>query len=303
MSSILIHDGVAGSGHYYSFIRNHDGGWKRYNDIQVSDEKEEVVFKEAIGGKEHKSAYCLVYVSQKSLDEEARKINDYNSDVLSISDELKVPKQHYNSFLKEKLLKEVDQDNKKFHDEIEEYRFQTFMKNVTENYQTRLDILNCTINSASSKQSLPFYINSFGLFLRNEYRADQVLKWYVLDTCLQETDANFKIKLRELKNQPKLLKFLQNSLASLGRNYYLNSLILRPEEDQLLDIKLAEYALLIPGAITSVYILEKSTQRQWTDTLYGMKKLNDMVRYHLNEKFAKFLSLSEKELPDDLLLL
>eukprot|EP00331_Platyophrya_macrostoma_P026999 CAMPEP_0176452540 /NCGR_PEP_ID=MMETSP0127-20121128/28602_1 /TAXON_ID=938130 /ORGANISM="Platyophrya macrostoma, Strain WH" /LENGTH=1000 /DNA_ID=CAMNT_0017841025 /DNA_START=38 /DNA_END=3040 /DNA_ORIENTATION=- len=275
LGSILIHDGVAGSGHYYSFIRNHDDTWMRYNDIQVSEEKEEQVFKEAIGGLNHISAYCLVYTSQKAIDKETEHIKKYMQGNMNLANELEVPKQHYSIFLKEKLRADVDLDNKKFHEEIQEYRFQTFMKNISEAYQTRYDILLSTFNSIG-KGAFPFHINSFGLFLKSEIKSDSMIKWYVLDTCLQEINPNFKFKLKELKNQPKLLKILQNSIGSLGSNYSLKELELPKDDEGKIDAKLAEYVDQITGAIICLYIFEKCLTQEWIETLCAIRKLQQL---------------------------
>ena len=107
--SILIHDGVAGSGHYYSFIRDVETDtWKRYNDIQVSDEKEDVVMKEAFGGYNNVNAYCLVYSNQKACDEDIKTKQLYMNNKIFIEDkEIGIPKQHYASLLTDNLKLEV----------------------------------------------------------------------------------------------------------------------------------------------------------------------------------------------------
>lgn len=67
LHSILVHDGLAGGGHYYTFIYdNVDQIWRRYNDHQVTIESEDVVLKEALGGQKNscKAAYMLVYVNE-----------------------------------------------------------------------------------------------------------------------------------------------------------------------------------------------------------------------------------------------
>ena len=47
----MIHDGGADYGHYYSFIYDFEKSmWRRFNDINVSEENEEIVFKESLGG-------------------------------------------------------------------------------------------------------------------------------------------------------------------------------------------------------------------------------------------------------------
>ena len=48
---ILMHEGTAESGHYYSFIYDRkQEAWWRFSDVNVSLEIEEVVFREAYGG-------------------------------------------------------------------------------------------------------------------------------------------------------------------------------------------------------------------------------------------------------------
>ena len=67
LHAILIHDGTAESGHYYSFIydRKQDVWW-RFSDVNVSIEIEDVVFKEAFGGQiaSTKTAYSLIYINE-----------------------------------------------------------------------------------------------------------------------------------------------------------------------------------------------------------------------------------------------
>ena len=66
LHAILIHDGTAERGHYYSFIydRKQDVWW-RFSDVNVSMEIEEVVFRESFGGQvaNTKTAYSLIYIN------------------------------------------------------------------------------------------------------------------------------------------------------------------------------------------------------------------------------------------------
>lgn len=287
LQSILIHTGMADLGHYYAYIHNNDGTWQKYNDIQITDEKEEQVFKEAIGGLNNVSAYCLVYRSQKSIDEETEQKNKFMKSNPNLVKELTIPKPHYTVFLKEALKNEVDKENKRFHDEVQEYRFQTFLKNIMETYQTRIDTLISISNSVGS-QTMPYHINSFGTYLIHQ-KSERLLRWYVLDTCLQDTNPSARFKLRELKGQPRLLKSLQSSLESIGRRYAINSLVLSKEEELKLDVALSEYIEQIPGAILVLFILEKSMDEEWIEVLYGMKVLNQKVlSYQISILISKF---------------
>lgn len=67
LHAILVHDGSAESGHYYSFIFDQkQKRWWRFNDHSVSMELEDVVMREAVGGQQdsNKAAYMLIYANQ-----------------------------------------------------------------------------------------------------------------------------------------------------------------------------------------------------------------------------------------------
>jgi ubiquitin carboxyl-terminal hydrolase 25/28 len=51
LHAIIIHNGKANDGHYYSFIYDRAAKlWYRFNDHTVSKEAEDIVFSEAYGG-------------------------------------------------------------------------------------------------------------------------------------------------------------------------------------------------------------------------------------------------------------
>lgn len=65
--SLLIHEGGADSGHYYSYLFDHQNKkWRKYNDINITEEVEEQVLKEA-KGINATSAYYLVYAQKEVL--------------------------------------------------------------------------------------------------------------------------------------------------------------------------------------------------------------------------------------------
>jgi ubiquitin carboxyl-terminal hydrolase 25/28 len=68
LHAILIHDGNAESGHYYTFIFDRVADkWWRYNDFQVSEETEENVMSESFGDNNNscqKTAYSLIYINE-----------------------------------------------------------------------------------------------------------------------------------------------------------------------------------------------------------------------------------------------
>jgi ubiquitin carboxyl-terminal hydrolase 25/28 len=69
LHGILIHDGLADNGHYYSYIYERtQKRWWKMNDHRVEMEQEEVVMKEAHGGEGYKSACNLIYISEHVKD-------------------------------------------------------------------------------------------------------------------------------------------------------------------------------------------------------------------------------------------
>ena len=64
-----MHEGSSDYGHYYSFIFDRKAKkWFRFNDYRVTEEVEEVVFREAFGSADSKNkqcAYSLIYVNQE----------------------------------------------------------------------------------------------------------------------------------------------------------------------------------------------------------------------------------------------
>lgn len=69
LHAVMIHDGYAEQGHYYSYVfdRFLDHWWK-FDDHRVSKASESQVMKDALGGFNDKSACNLFYISQKVAD-------------------------------------------------------------------------------------------------------------------------------------------------------------------------------------------------------------------------------------------
>lgn len=69
LHAIMIHDGVAENGHYYSYIYDRfQKVWWKLDDHRVSQANVEDVMKEALGGDGYKSACNLFYMSRHIAD-------------------------------------------------------------------------------------------------------------------------------------------------------------------------------------------------------------------------------------------
>ncbi|OMJ79576.1 hypothetical protein SteCoe_20384 [Stentor coeruleus] len=66
LSAIVIHDGDAGSGQYYSYMKK-DGVWRKYHDINVTEVGEKNVMFDSLGEYGISAACCLIYVDKGLL--------------------------------------------------------------------------------------------------------------------------------------------------------------------------------------------------------------------------------------------
>lgn len=68
LHSVLVHDGISGSGHYFAIIRDLDlTYWRMYNDSNVRIIEESEVFDIIQGKKEGRAAYCVIYINPKTV--------------------------------------------------------------------------------------------------------------------------------------------------------------------------------------------------------------------------------------------
>lgn len=79
LQAVWIHEGVSGSGHYWSYLRTIEGGmnqWFKFNDATVTLATDQEVFAQAKGGvgSGRGSAYMLIYVLDKP-DESLRNVD------------------------------------------------------------------------------------------------------------------------------------------------------------------------------------------------------------------------------------
>jgi len=64
LHAVLVHDGVAGVGHYWAFIRDwYKGTWLKVNDTLVTEVDEATVKRDSVGGDGCPTAYCLIYLA------------------------------------------------------------------------------------------------------------------------------------------------------------------------------------------------------------------------------------------------
>ena len=259
----------------------------------MTEEKEEIVMNESLGGHANMSAYCFVYLSDNVVKEELNNKAVQAKDALNEAEKnFEIDKQHYLRLLPVSLAQDVFVDNLNFHDEVDEFKFTSFLMSVVELYKFRYEMVTKALQSKTAK-SPPTHLNSFGSFLKYDSYFEHILKWYILDTSLQDSQKDFdketqnKFKLKNLRNSPHLLQKLSNRLSALSKPFAFSNLILTSQEENQLDCKLAEYSAEFPIIIYTKFLLMAFLTNQWKDACYTAKlilevKLN-YLGYFIND--------------------
>jgi len=82
LHAVLVHEGQALSGHYWSYVYNVQNRlWVKFNDIRVTESSWEEVVRESEGGLGTASAYCLIYLQFSQSNSKHRD----NSDTTTIA--------------------------------------------------------------------------------------------------------------------------------------------------------------------------------------------------------------------------
>jgi len=275
LAAILIHDGIAGQGHYYSFNRNvANNTWRRFNDINVLPESEQNVMREAIGGYGNTSAYCLVYLSDNMVEEELGSLQ-YGSASLTPG-EYVVEREHYSGLLPVHLVEYVESDNSAFYTQIEEFKFNKYLINAVNIYRDRYNLIE-RVTRGKSANRLVGLLDSFGTFLKSEPHSERMLKWYLLDTSLKEISGS--VQLRDIADPVKLAK-IQDKLSLLDKQYIFSNLALSKEEKIDLDVKLAKYMELYPFTVCYKYVIRAFMTKKYVEACYGIRRLLFMSKQH-----------------------
>jgi len=179
--AVWIHQGVAGSGHYWAYVCKAVDRWIKFNDMHVSEVDDQQVMKEAIGnGSNHTSAYFLIYMNTKCL--------------------LKALKENVSLFVFNELphcqippllKKEIDESNANFEKELEKYEKSSskedqFMKL----YQS--EILSVEKELKQSTSSLDFRLKSFLIFLESIGQTKMMIAEAVSSTYLKVFGVSLK---------------------------------------------------------------------------------------------------------------
>lgn len=126
LHSIVVHEGGANGGHYYSFIYdNKSQKWTKFNDSIISEASEEEVNKLATGGS-HKSAcaYCLFYA------QEGCEVIEFSSQYI----------ESMKSTLNSNLSSFIEKENAKFMTEYQHFN-SNMIQSINDDYLVKMSSL------------------------------------------------------------------------------------------------------------------------------------------------------------------
>ena len=306
LHAVLVHDGYAESGHYYSFIFDpEDSKWRKYSDAYITDVTEEQVFRESIGGYQNASAYCLIYMDSRLAIDSSKDMKNSmapmgvvrsfsvidttspNKDQLSKTQSEVSPMEDvgekgtkfidlYTALIKPTLLEQIDADNMELLIEIQEYQAGIMVKEIMRKYTERYKQIR------EFKKEIHLRLFNFTCFLSTTY--EQLAKWQLLDCTLKELHPG-AIGLLELDKSDPVYKKLGEAL--MGNEDTPKELEILDNSKRELRLQITAYKKLIFDAIlvTSFikYLLEDNFKQAFMTATFHITN----IQYKYNNLYQK----------------
>lgn len=167
-------------------------------------------------------------------------------------------------------------------EKIEESSFKEYAVKTLEIYENRVEAIeNLFSNGSSSSSKLPpLHLYSFCYYLKNDPDCEKILKWFILDSTLQNSEK--KIKLSHLKLDSNLYKLLEGQISGLTDTFQLKELDLNEDEKRLLNIKLQEYNNKAAFLEQSNMVLESYLNDEWIEACSMIDKISKVSHYHFS---------------------
>ena len=178
LHSILVHSGSAVVGHYYAFVNDYENKqWWRFNDTSVTQETEDVVMSESIGGNGYSSAYYLVYIDKNECLKSFNKGRTHNFSISNNSQ-----KSLYYSWTPSHLKENIEAFNKKMALDAEDDRLDQMLVLIDNSYSVKYDMI---VEYKKSRQFEHSYkVINFIFYLSS--KLENLSKWYLLNEVFVE---------------------------------------------------------------------------------------------------------------------
>lgn len=149
--------------------------WRKYDDHRVTVVEQEQVLEEAMGGGLTKSAYYVIYISEKEL----HGTKGYNQNSYEPHEQNFEKRHAYGKIANQAILNKIMEDNRKLVAEVDEFKGTEIAKKVTtlyeKCYQEIMDIINQKVNNKD--------IGSIYTYLLSKQETADLGKRLLLDQC------------------------------------------------------------------------------------------------------------------------
>lgn len=213
LHSLLVHDGYAGSGHYYTFVHDFQHNvWRKYSDLAIEVVPLEKVIEDSEGGNGFANAYCLFYIKSENIETQSVPYWDFNID--------QVENTHYFNLVPENIRKDIKEDNLKLEDEIVSFNSTQEFTKIANLYESKIASIEKIYNENNNNgENIRFALINFPFFLRVN---DNELKCkFLLHECYKQIMGH---DLNDLKWGSPLFSKLEIA--------YKNKLTLTPQDKE-----------------------------------------------------------------------
>ncbi|CDW85517.1 UNKNOWN [Stylonychia lemnae] len=174
LHGILVHQGYADSGHYFSYVYDRKTKiWWKFNDHIVHQESEETVLQDAYGGQNQtNTAYSLIYINSKvaSYLEKTSILDIYKGIDLKIDPSLK------------KFVQDI---NHKFIKEVSTFKAEKIVKSIVDTQKARVNFINNQLSQQKGSSLIQHNLINFPIFLKCE-ELSTFSRWFILNSCVRE---------------------------------------------------------------------------------------------------------------------
>lgn len=240
LHSLLIHDGVAGSGHYYAYsYEAEEEKWWKFNDIHVTQVPESDVFRDSIGGHNFTSAYCLVYLDSRYMSAgSGLRLRTYSLSNLGteVNDE-------YSAYLSPEQLRDVDEDNLKLMEEVNDWKLSGVIKQIQDIYTERIGVIATKFNESKIRgaaETMKMEITNFAMYMKLKEDIE-LMRLFLLDLAVREVDLE-KRGLESLPENDRLAVKLRTQFLHVCKDTP-KTISLNPSQREKMRISLEDFEL------------------------------------------------------------
>ncbi|CAD8202909.1 unnamed protein product [Paramecium octaurelia] len=196
LQSILMHNGQADCGHYYTYIKDFGlNKWFKFNDIEVQEVTKEKVFYDAFGKNKGENAYLLIYIKVDIMEKDLQsQMRTYRT-----SSSFQYLQDTYGSFLNNKQREELAKENLQLQKEIGQIQ-PSLIDQIMESYSEQFNIINQQYMNISNfwqtvelkpliMMNFPMYIMSKMALSTNGYY-ENILKWVVIESAFVQVNPD-----------------------------------------------------------------------------------------------------------------